>query len=199
MNCKENGILERLAALSLERCLVKLSKVSAGTWQLAGTAGSRGTLADAVGQYNFNGRTSAAVYIDVKDGISLSSLLLFDPEDMDCISKCFLGYSFPRIGSVSHSEEVMLLELGNVLLNSLCNSILNALRTSGIPSVPRYIQGDRRAILATLGAVMDPAQKFRTIAVTLAMQSGTSVSKCKVFALLPEDVAAGLEGMVSGE
>jgi len=197
MNPKESGILERLAALSLERCLVKISKVSAGTWELLDTADSRGTLSAAVGQYDFKGRSAAAVYVDVQGGVSLTTLLLFDPEDLDCISKCFLGYSFPRSRTVSLSEEVMLLELGNIMLNSLCNSVMNALRSSFMPSVPCFIEGDAAGIAGALGAVMDAKKDFRTIAITLTMQSGASTGRCKVFVLLPDELAAQLEGMVS--
>lgn len=191
------GILERLATLSLERCLVKISKVSAGTWQLLDTSVSRGTLAAAVGQYDFKNKSAAAVYVDVKGGISLTSMLVFDPEDMDCISKCFLGYSFPRSRNVSLSEEVMLLELGNIMLNSLCNSVMNAMRSSFMPSVPCYIEGDAARITGALGAVADVKKDFRTIAVTLGMESGSSTGRCKVFLLLPEPLAVQLEGIAS--
>jgi hypothetical protein len=195
MNSEEKGTLERLAALSLERCLVKLSKVSAGTWQQAGSDRWSGTLADAIEHYDFRGRPAAAVCVDVKGAVSLASFLLFDPEDMDCISKCFLGYSFPRSRSVSQSEEVMLLELGNIILNALCNSVMNALRAGFLPSVPRFVAGDPGFVAEALGAVVDAKQNFSTIAVTLVMRSGNEESRCKVFLLVPVDLARQLEGL----
>ncbi|HNW45119.1 MAG TPA: hypothetical protein PKI19_11485 [Elusimicrobiales bacterium] len=193
MNSKENSVLERLAALSLERCLVKLSKVSAGTWELLDTAAARGTLLDAVGLYDFRGGPAAAIYVDVAGEVSLATLVLFDPEGMDCISKCFLGYSFPRSRSVSQSEEVMLLELGNILLNSLCNSIMNALRASFIPSVPRFCSGGRSAIAEALGPGIPSGSDPRIVAVTLGMRSGASESRCKVLLLVPGALAQALE------
>ncbi|MCX5793272.1 MAG: hypothetical protein NTY45_13820 [Elusimicrobia bacterium] len=197
MDLKENGVLGRLATLSLERCLVKLSKVSAGTWQLVDTECSTGTLADAILQYDFKNRSAAGVSIEVKGAFSFATLMLFDPEEMDCISKCFLGYSFPRTKSVSQSDEMMLLELGNIILNALTNSVMNALGTGFIPSVPRYVAGDSRGIEEGLGGVMDLKRDFRTVQVTLAMRSGENVSRCKVFAFLPEELARELAGMVS--
>lgn len=197
MTPPNDGTLERLATLSLERCLVKLSKVSAGTWQLLATSCTLGTLNEAIAQYDFKNRTAAAVYAEVKGGVSFSSLILFDPEDLDCISKCFLGYSFPRAQSVSLSEEVMLLELSNIILNALTSSFMNALRAGFIPSVPRFVEGNSAAVTAGLGAAIDPDKNFRTVQAALAMQSGDSVSTCKVFAFLPEELARSLEGMVS--
>ena len=197
MNTEENGILERLASLSIERCLVKLSKVSAGTWKLAGVSGSRGMVEAAVGQYDFRGRAAAAVYMDINGDAPLFSMMLFEPEDMDCISKCFMGYSFPRTQSISMSEEVMLLELGNIILNSLTNSVLNALRRSIMPSTPQFIAGAQSAIVAGLGARMDLKQNFRIVTVSLVMQSGNVSSSSTVFVLIPEELAQELEGMVS--
>ena len=136
MNAKENTALERLAALSLEKCLVRLSKVSAGTWQLVDTGGSSGTPGNAVGKYDFKNQPAAAVYFDIKGDFPMTSLMIFDPADIDCISKCFLGYSFPRQGGISHSDEVMLLELGNIVLNSLSNLVFNALGESFMPLCP---------------------------------------------------------------
>jgi len=121
-------------------------------------------------------------------------VLLFDPEGLDCISKCFLGYSFPRSRSVSPSEEVMLLELGNILLNSLCNSVMNALRASLIPSVPRFAQGGRSRITEALATAPAAGPDSRIIAVTLGMRSGASESRCLVLLLLPEALALALEG-----
>lgn len=197
MNSNEKGILERLAALSLERCLVKLAKVSAASWQLSGTAGATATLSEAIGQYDFKDRHAAAVHVDVKGGGIMTTLMMFDTEDMDSISKCFLGYSFPRGKGVSQPDEVMLLELANIVLNSLCNSVMNALQASLIPSVPRYAGGDRAGLAAALGASTGQEQKFRTVAAGLAMQSGNISSKCTVLVLIPEDVALQLEGMVA--
>ncbi|MBI4350762.1 MAG: hypothetical protein HY550_04940, partial [Elusimicrobia bacterium] len=66
MNEQEITVLERLAVLSLERCLVKLSKVSAGTWQLVDTSSLNGTPGIAVSRYDFASRPAAAVYFDIK-------------------------------------------------------------------------------------------------------------------------------------
>ncbi len=186
-------ILERLASVSLERCLIKLSKVSAGTWQLVDTTALAGTPGVAVGQYNFANRPAAAVYFDIKGEYPMTSLMIFEPEDLDCISKCFLGYSFPKQASISPSDEVMLLELGNIVLNSLSNSIFNALGESFMPSVPQFVAGDAVRIAESVRTVAGAGLTFRIVASTLAIQCESKVSISKVIALVPEVVAAALE------
>jgi len=193
MNAKENTVLERLAVSSLEKCLVKLSKVSAGTWQLAETAESSGTPGSAVGKYDFKGQPAAAVYFDIKGEFPMTSVMIFDPADIDCISKCFLGYSFPRQGGISPSDEVMLLELGNIVLNSLSNSVFNALGESFMPSVPQFVAGDALRIAESVRAAAGAALTFNIVASTIAIQCDNRVSRSKVIALVPEQLALALE------
>ena len=193
MNAKENTVLERLAVSSLEKCLVKLSKVSAGTWQLAETAESSGTPGSAVGKYDFKGQPAAAVYFDIKGEFPMTSVMIFDPADIDCISKCFLGYSFPRQGGISPSDEVMLLELGNIVLNSLSNSVFNALGESFMPSVPQFVAGDALRIAEKVRAAAGAALTFNIVASTIAIQCDNRVSRSKVIALVPEQLALALE------
>ena len=193
MNAKENTVLERLAVSSLEKCLVKLSKVSAGTWQLAETAESSGTPGSAVGKYDFKGQPAAAVYFDIKGEFPMTSVMIFDPADIDCISKCFLGYSFPKQGGISASDEVMLLELGNIVLNSLSNSVFNALGESFMPSVPKFISGNAVSIAEGLRNVAGASTVFRIISSTLALGVDKRLSTPKVIGLIPEELAQALE------
>ena len=114
--------------------------------------------------------------------------MLFDPGEMECISKCFMGYSFPRGEVTTQAEELMLLELANIILNSVINSTLNALRKSGIPSVPAYLEGGLSRLLAGLGAGADPQKTFRIIAATLAIRSDNHTARSEVLALVPEEL-----------
>ena len=194
MDAKISGMLERLAVSGLEKCLAKLSKVSAGTWRLTGAKVSRGTLEDAVGQHDF-ANPAAAVYFNVKGGFPFTSMMLFDLNDIELVSKCFLGYSFPKAPGFTQSEEVMLMELGNIILNSFINSVLNALKRSCMPPAPRCVDGDLRRLMEGLGSGMDLRQNFRIVAVTLDIQSDQRAGRSEVFGLIPEELANELERM----
>ncbi|MCX5785028.1 MAG: hypothetical protein NTX59_05020 [Elusimicrobia bacterium] len=195
MNAKENGILERLAVSSLEKCLAKLSKVYAGAWQITDTRVSKGTLDEAVRQHDFKNPAAAAVYCNVQGEFPFTSMMFFDPNDMEYISKCFMGCSFPAARGLLQFKEEMLLELGNILLNSLFNSVLNALKRSVMPSVPKYIAGDFHHIVEVLGTGIDATQNFRIITATLTIKRDKRSIKSEMFAMIPDELAIEMARM----
>lgn len=188
-----SGALVRLTEASLKKCLGRLSGVSAGTWDLLGISASAGTVEDAVKLHDFANPRASAVYFNLRGGLPFTAIMLFDPLDMECISKCFMGYSYPRGAVTTQTEEVMLLELGNIVLNSLINSALNALKLSLMPSVPAYLEGDFRDLANGLAPGGDLKQNFRIIAATLAIKSDKRSTRSEVIALVPEELARQFE------
>lgn len=193
MTDNPGDILLRLTEASLKKCLARLSGVSAGTWEILGMKSFPGTLEDAVKLHDFTNPSASAVYFSLV-GLPFKALMLFDPADMECISKCFMGYSFPRGPVTTQTEEVMLLELGNIVLNSVVNSALNALKKSCMPSVPAYLEGDYRRLVDGLaaGAGVNLATKLHIVAATLAIRTDTRVARSEVIALIPEGLALEL-------
>lgn len=190
-----SGALVRLTEASLKKCLGRLSGVSAGTWELLGISASAGTAEDAVKLHDFVNPRASAVYFNLRGGLPFTAIMLFDPLDMECISKCFMGYSYPRGAVTTQTEEVMLLELGNIVLNSLINSALNALKLSLMPSVPAYLEGDFRDLADGLAPGGDLKQNFRIIAATLAIKSDKRSTRSEVIALVPEELARQFENL----
>ncbi|HNW44955.1 MAG TPA: hypothetical protein PKI19_10655 [Elusimicrobiales bacterium] len=193
MSNQETGILERLAVSSLETCLHRVSKVSGGTWKLAGIGIAGGSLADAVGRHKFRSPSATAVFIHVESGLPFTSLMFFDPADVPHISKCFLGESLAEAAGIPQFDEVMLLELGNIILNSVINYMQNALRKSAIPSVPMLLKGDAAHISNGLGAYLDPRRNFRIVTAAITVQCQAAASGGEVLLILPEELAARLE------
>lgn len=193
MSNQETGILERLASASLEKCLLKISAVSGMAWQLTDINISRGNLGHAVSRHSFSSQSAAVVYIHVNSEFPFMSLMVFDQADVGHISKCFLGESLARAGNIEQFNEVMLLELGNIMLNAVINYFQNALRKSAIPSVPMFMTGNSGHIAAGLGAYMDSRQIFRIITAAVSVGSGQRVSRGAVLAVIPEELAAALE------
>jgi len=187
-----SGILAGMTKTSLEKCLSRLAKVSAGTWEVLGVTASSGSLEDAVKQHNFENPVASVVYFNLT-GLPLTAMLILDPADIDCISKCFMGYSFPGGPATTQAEEVMLLELGNIILNSIVNSTLNALKKSGMPSVPAYLEGDLPRLLEGLGAGAELKQNLRVITAKLAIRCDSREAVAEVLALIPEELALGID------
>jgi hypothetical protein len=192
MNHDANGILRRLAATSLDECLLKVSRVGAGTLKLLDLKILSGTLEDAVKRLVFK-NPAAAVYFTLKAGPTLTALILFDPAEIECISRCYTGHSFPRGSKINPAEEVLLQELGNIILNSVASSVLNALKKSSMPSVPQFLEGDTVRLLEGLGAVTDPKREHRIIQAALAIQHDNSETRSELFAAVPEEMALALE------
>ena len=192
MNDNIIAILERLAAESLEKCLLRLSRVSAGTWQILGINVYTGTVADAVKQHDFT-NPAAAVYFNLGSGPALTMMMLFDPTEIECISKGFTGHSFPRGAHTTPAEEITLMELGNIVMNALANSVLNALNKTSFPALPEYIEGDSEVLMKELGAITDLNREYRVIKATLAIRCDNNVANSEVFTLIPAELAAKLE------
>lgn len=192
MNSNPKGMIEQLSAESLEKCLLRLSKAAAADWRLLDVKVSPGTIADAVKNYDLK-NPAAAVYFSLGSVDGLTALMLFRPEDIDCVSRCFTRKSFPRGPRTTPAEEMMLQEVGNIVLNALLNSVLNAVKKSAMPVVPQFIEGDAARVAAGLGSAADLKRVFRVINAGLAIRSEKCEARSEVFVMLPEELAAELE------
>lgn len=187
-------VLESLTALSIAKCVLRLSRVSAGTWQVLGAKVAYGSIKDALRQHDFKNPASV-VYFTIPGAAPLTLAMLFDRADMECVSKCFTGYSFPRSAATRPAEETMLIELGNIVLNALLSTLLNALRKSYMPVVPKFLEGDTEMIAAEFRRIPKLKQDFRTITVTLEMRSDKTAARSEIFVFLPEELALELENL----
>lgn len=187
-----NEILSRIAVASLQKCTEKLSRVSAGVWNIAGANVSMETLDAVMKRYSADDGESAAVYFDVKGELPFVAILLFDPRDMERISKCFLGYSFSPSPAMNQAGELLLSELGNIILNSFVSAMSKALKTVFMPSVPRYVHGVPRDLLEAMGVSMDLKQGYRSICVKLNINCDKTVTWSEVVGLIPEKLAQAL-------
>jgi hypothetical protein len=182
----EGNAIQTLALLALEKCLQRLGRVSAGNWRAAGVEVYSGGAADALAPYE--GRESAAVYM-VMEKLPLTSVLIVDPADTECISKAFTGHAFPKGRHITVADEVMLTELGNILINAMVNALLNALKITMLPELPGFAAGNAAAIAAALGPSTGPA---RVIEARLALDCGGPAAEILLFVLLPEPLAQRL-------
>lgn len=185
-------VLESLASLSVAKCLQRISRVSAGTWQVEGTTVSYGSIKDALAVHDFTNPASA-VYIALEGPVPITSAMIFDPANIGYVSKCFTGHSFPRGKSTTPAEEVMLTELANIILNALANTILNALKKTLVPALPRFVEGDIDRLVEEFTAIPRLKQDFRIVTVLIGMCREGSSARTEVFALIPEELAMELE------
>lgn len=192
MSDNENEMLGRVAEASLRKCVEKLSKISAGVWGVAGSDVAIGTLDEAIRRHGSDGGEALAVYFDVKGELPFIAMILFDPRDIGHISKCFLGYSFSVSPAMSQAGELLLSELGNIILNSLISALSNSLKRIFMPSAPTCLKGEPQYLLEAMGAAMDVKQFYRIISIKLDIQCGQNVTRSEVLGLIPEKLAQEL-------
>ena len=191
MEAKVSAVLEQLAVSGLEKCCAKISRVSAGAWEIGGVGISRGTVGDALAQHDFT-HPAVAVYFNVKGEFPFTSLMLVDLNDTGHILQSYLGSTFPHAGEFTHPVEVMLTEIGNIILNSLINSVLNALKRSAMPPVPGCAHGDAGSLAAALGGCAASGD-CRIVTVSLCVRYGERVSKGEIIALIPAELEHEME------
>lgn len=186
MNITNEDTLKRLAAAGLEKCLLKITAVSGCAWQLAGTRVYTGTVRDAVRRKERETPPSAAIRIKIKGATPFVTAILFNAEDIKHISLCFAEESFygPLIAD---QPDVAIIEIGNIVLNALANSLLRAFQKSAVPSVPAYFRGDAGALEEWLGA--GPAV-FTILSATITMQRDGRSASAEIVAFLPPALAA---------
>ncbi|MCM2266964.1 MAG: hypothetical protein NDI60_04220 [Elusimicrobiales bacterium] len=194
MSPKPSLALESLTALSVAKCLLRISRVSAGTWHVLGTKVAYGSLRDALKLHDFT-RPASAVYFTLPGAAPLTGIMLFDRADMACVSECFTGHAFPRSAATTPAEEIMLTELGNIVLNAVMSTLLNALKKSFMPAVPRFTEGGIEALIAEFKRIPKLQQDFRNIAVTVEMRTDKAAAKSELLVLLPEELALELENL----
>ncbi|HAF95101.1 MAG: hypothetical protein A2X34_08680 [Elusimicrobia bacterium GWC2_51_8] len=179
-----NSIFERVAAAGLEKCVDKLSKISAGHWSLADTSVSCGTLNEIMLKRR-SAAGGAAVYFEIAGDCPFTVMMIFQAKDVKLISKCFLGFAFPRMAEINQAEELLLSELGSIILNSLVSALFNSVNRSFIPSVPKCIKGEPLFLLEALWAMLDKEHKYNLVSMDINLQCDDTVTRAEVICVVP--------------
>lgn len=194
MDVKAGKALEQIAAASLEKCVSKLSRISAGQWSVAAAAVSMRSMEEAIKEHaaSPDRHTSAAVYFEVKGEYPFTSMVVFRPQDIEILSRGFLGFSFSKLPNLNQAQELLLSELGNVILNSLISSLSNALKRSFIPSAPKCVQGEIPFLLEALWASLDRSGRHSMVTIMLDLQCDKTLTRSEVIAVIPANMEAAL-------
>lgn len=194
MDAKANKILERIAVASLEKCVSKLSRISAGTWSVAAAQVSCRSMEEAIKEHSSGpGGTGAAVYFEMRGDYPFTSMVIFRPDDIETLSRGFLGFSFSKLPNLNQAQELLLSELGNIIVNALISSLSNTLRRSFLPSAPKCVQGEPRFLLEALWASLGQSARNSLVTVTLDLQCDNKVTRSEVIAIIPENMETALE------
>lgn len=181
MNDMNEDELARLVAAGLEKCLNRMTEVSPGAWKLSGVCVYRGEARGTIRRAGRADKPAAAIRIKIKGAVPFVTAILFDPADIKHISGCFAEEMY--YGPVSREQpDVTVIEIGNILLNALANSLLRAFGKSAVPSVPAHFQGDCAAVEQWLGA--GPGV-FTVVSARFTMEREGRASVAEILGFLP--------------
>jgi|GEM_PF-642405 len=190
ISAEKNETISSLAAGGLSKCMLRASEATSWAWELCEVSVFSGQIADAVKAAGF-GPNVAAVQVNVRGVPPFSAAMVLRSVDIKFISGCFANGPLYRIQGMD-LEEGLLLEIGNIILNSLTSPLLSALKKPDIPSVPMLIKGGPASVTASLGACLRPEQDYRVIYATLAMRREGRLARAGVLCFLPQKLAAEL-------
>ena len=187
MDVKACQMLERIAVSSLEKCAAKLTRISAGTWSVAGARVVWRSMEEAVIERG-KGGAGEAVYFEVKGEHPFTSMAVFSPADIEAISHGFLGFSFSKLTKLNKAQELLLSELGNIILNSFISAFSNALNRSFLPSAPKSVRGEAKALLEALWTSFEPNRRQGLVTVTMDLRCQDKVTRVEVISVLSESL-----------
>lgn len=191
MTDEAGKILEVIAVTSLERCVAKLSRISTGKWSVADVKVSWRSMQEAIRDHEASRGTGAAAYFEVQGEFPFTTMIIFRPEDIEIISKGFMGFSFSKMPKLNQAQEMLLSELGNIILNSLVSALSNRLKRSFMPSAPKCVQGEIQFLLEALWTAVDRGP-HKLVTVTLDLQCDGSVTRSELITLVPEAMEKAL-------
>lgn len=199
MDPKAGKALERIVVTSLEKCVSKLSRVSAGKWSVAAGRVYFRSMEEAVKERSSEtAGTGAAAYFEVRGEYPFTSMVIFRPADIDTISRGFLGFSFSKLPNLNQAQELLLSELGNILLNALVSALSNTLKRSFLPSAPKCVQGDTPFLLEALWASLGRSGRYSLVTVLLDLQCDDKVTRIEAIAVIPENMETALAAVLAG-
>jgi chemotaxis protein CheY-P-specific phosphatase CheC len=125
-------------------------------------------------------------------------MVIFRPEDIETISRGFLGFSFSKLPGFTQAQELLLSELGNIILNAVISALSNALQRSFLPSAPKCVSGETQYLLEALWSALGEERPNSVVTIMLDLQCDDAITRCEVVAVIPESLelalAAGRRG-----
>ncbi len=192
MDSRAEKILERVAADGLEKCVAKLSRIAAGSWSVAGVKVSCRTMEEALRTHAESRGTGAAVYFEVKGEFPFTSMVVFRPEDIDTISRGFMGFSFSKLPSLTQAHEMLLSELANIVVNSMIGALSGVLKRGFLRSAPKCVQGEPQFLLEALWTAVGREGRHSLVAVSLDLRCDKDVTRSELITLIPESMEKAL-------
>lgn len=137
--------VKKIIASGLLRSCERLNKISVFKWDIK----------DVRFEIYNQDYESLCVYLIAKDFDRVCFLLFIDKKEAKDIFRVFSGYFLSDSLDFKKSYEILISELGNIVLNSVLSELANTLNTSIIPDIPRTINGSKMFLLENISLMLE--------------------------------------------
>lgn len=178
MNMPKNMTWENISKKAFSKAVDKINKISVAKWETSDILP------------NNDNYDSVCCYFQVdEDDIPMSFAMLFRRSDLPAISKSFIGYGFFVSQKMTRSEELLMEELSNIILNCLISEISNFLGKKIIPSGPKTAQSPKDTAIEIISSALPANAGKITARADMAFVCGGNKIVCEIYSFLPKKFA----------
>ena len=188
-----DALLKNVVAEGLEKCVNNLSRISCGKWRLAGAQIRSGTFNEISAIPRPRAEDGVAVYFEVAGGYPFTAMIIFRTADIPALSRCLFGTVFSHGVRVNQPDELMLSEVGNIILNSVAGALSRALKQVCLPSVPKLVRGESEFLLEALWAAIDKNSRNSFISLDISFECDDVAARAEVVGVIPAGLREALE------
>jgi len=144
MNLEMESI-KNIISKGLNKSIDKMNRISSFKWELENIKF----------EVSKDNNDCVAIYLLSKDFNKIAFVLFIKKEDANKIFKIFSGYYPDLSDSYKNSYEIILREVGNIILNSVLGEFANLMRIAIIPDLPKVISGEKFFILENISRIIE--------------------------------------------
>ncbi len=182
MNAPDKISWNEILAKTFEKAAEKINRMSVAKWEFSPQIPVRPENYDAV-----------CCYFHVKDlSMPMSFAMIFRRSDAAAISKSLLGYGFFVSQKMSRSEELLMEELSNIILNCLISEIANFLKIKIIPSGPRTAQAPRDTAIEIISSLSEQSSRMVCVVSSAGFSCGGDKVFCEIHSCFDREIAEKL-------
>jgi len=169
---------------ALSKTVGNLQKMAGTGWALASFSMEWSSYKSVMLRYPQDEPEGMAVLCSVNGSLPFTTMLILSRADAIIASSSFIKHSFAHLSRFSQMEEIVIAELGNMLLNSFVGVIADTTDTVLLPSAPRCAQGTRTCILEAFATmVRDPG--LPSCVLKLKIQTPDALISMDAISVLP--------------
>ena len=131
---------------------------------------------------------SVCVYLVSRNFNRFAFLLFIRKEDANKVFKIFSGYYLAASSEFKKSYELLISEIGNIILNSVLSEMANRLGRAIMPDVPIVINGDKKFILENISQMIEENKSKNPVSSTVLVEGGEDKIEMELYFFVENDI-----------